>query len=131
MRMARVRKCDAAGFRVDHGVEHGEEHLRARELIGERLLEPAQHFGRGLGRFRVDAGGRHHERHDERGAEAVARHVTDHHTEVLRRLEESLADELASTEMFLTVFYAVVDPKAGDRKSTRLNSSHLVISYAV
>src|SRR3989449_582827 len=34
-------------------------------------------------------------------------------TEVLRRLEESLADELASTEMFLTVFYAVVDPNAG------------------
>jgi sigma-B regulation protein RsbU (phosphoserine phosphatase) len=34
-------------------------------------------------------------------------------TEVLRRLEESLADELASTEMFLTVFYAVVDPKGG------------------
>ena len=34
-------------------------------------------------------------------------------TEVLRRLEESLADELASTEMFLTVFYAVVDPKVG------------------
>ncbi len=32
--------------------------------------------------------------------------------EVLRRIEESLTDELASTEMFLTVFYAVVDPKA-------------------
>jgi len=34
-------------------------------------------------------------------------------TEVLRRLEESLAEELASTEMFLTVFYAVVDAQAG------------------
>src|SRR2546430_17246982 len=33
--------------------------------------------------------------------------------EVLRRLEESLAEELASTEMFLTVFYAVVDAQAG------------------
>src|SRR2546426_5389350 len=34
-------------------------------------------------------------------------------TEVLGRLEASLADELASTEMFLPVFYAGVDPKAG------------------
>ena len=34
-------------------------------------------------------------------------------TEVLRRLEESLSEELANTEMFLTVFYAVVDPQAG------------------
>jgi sigma-B regulation protein RsbU (phosphoserine phosphatase) len=43
-------------------------------------------------------------------------------TEVLRRLEESLADELASTEMFLTVFYAVVDPTAG--KMTFANAGH-------
>src|SRR5256712_354236 len=43
-------------------------------------------------------------------------------TEVLRRLEESLADELASTEMFLTVFYAVVDPKAG--RITFANAGH-------
>jgi len=33
-------------------------------------------------------------------------------TEVLRRLEESLAEELARTEMYLTLFYAVVDPAA-------------------
>jgi phosphoserine phosphatase RsbU/P len=43
-------------------------------------------------------------------------------TEVLRRLEESLADELASTEMFLTVFYAVVDPKGG--RLTFANAGH-------
>jgi sigma-B regulation protein RsbU (phosphoserine phosphatase) len=43
-------------------------------------------------------------------------------TEVLRRLEESLADELASTEMFLTVFYAVVDPKVG--RITFANAGH-------
>jgi len=43
-------------------------------------------------------------------------------TEVLRRLEESLADELASTEMFLTVFYAAVDPKAG--RITFANAGH-------
>jgi len=34
-------------------------------------------------------------------------------TVVLRRLEESLAEELARTEMFLTTFYAVLDPAAG------------------
>src|SRR5437870_7888809 len=43
-------------------------------------------------------------------------------TEVLRRLEESLADELASTEMFLTVFYAVVDPTVG--RITFANAGH-------
>src|SRR5205809_3014271 len=43
-------------------------------------------------------------------------------TEVLRRLEESLADELASTEMFLTVFYAVVDPNVG--RITFANGGH-------
>ena len=43
-------------------------------------------------------------------------------TEVLRRLEESLADELASTEMFLTVFYAVIDPKAA--RITFANAGH-------
>jgi phosphoserine phosphatase RsbU/P len=43
-------------------------------------------------------------------------------TEVLRRLEESLTDELASTEMFLTVFYAVVDPKGG--QLTFANAGH-------
>jgi phosphoserine phosphatase RsbU/P len=42
--------------------------------------------------------------------------------EVLRRIEESLTDELASTEMFLTVFYAVVDPKA--LRITFANAGH-------
>jgi sigma-B regulation protein RsbU (phosphoserine phosphatase) len=42
--------------------------------------------------------------------------------EVLRRIEESLTDELASTEMFLTVFYGVVDP-AGQRL-TFANAGH-------
>ena len=43
-------------------------------------------------------------------------------TDVLRRLEESLTEELANTEMFLTVFYAVVDPKAG--RITFANAGH-------
>jgi len=32
---------------------------------------------------------------------------------VLRKLDDALSDELASTEMFLTVFYGVIDPAAG------------------
>ena len=32
---------------------------------------------------------------------------------VLRKLDDALADELATTEMFLSVFYGVIDPAAG------------------
>jgi sigma-B regulation protein RsbU (phosphoserine phosphatase) len=32
---------------------------------------------------------------------------------VLRKLDDALSEELASTEMFLTVFYGVIDPAAG------------------
>ena len=51
-------------------------------------------------------------------------HSESAHTpsEVLRRIEESLKGELASTEMFLTVFYAVVDPKAC--RITYANAGH-------
>ncbi|HUF76019.1 MAG TPA: GAF domain-containing SpoIIE family protein phosphatase [Longimicrobiales bacterium] len=37
----------------------------------------------------------------------------DSPAEVLRKLDDSLADELATTEMYLTVFYGVIDPAAG------------------
>lgn len=37
----------------------------------------------------------------------------DSPAEVLRQLDDALADELASTEMYLTVFYGVIDPAAG------------------
>ncbi|HEU5260611.1 MAG TPA: GAF domain-containing SpoIIE family protein phosphatase [Gemmatimonadales bacterium] len=43
-------------------------------------------------------------------------------TEVLRRIEESLAEELARTEMFLTLFYGVIDAKAG--RLTFANAGH-------
>ncbi|MGH7547917.1 MAG: PP2C family protein-serine/threonine phosphatase [Gemmatimonadales bacterium] len=43
-------------------------------------------------------------------------------TEVLRRIEESLADELARTEMFLTLFYGVIDAKVG--RLTLANAGH-------
>src|SRR5207247_3424936 len=42
--------------------------------------------------------------------------------EVLRRIEESLGEELASTEMFLTVFYAVIDPAA--QRIVYANAAH-------
>ncbi|HTY05193.1 MAG TPA: SpoIIE family protein phosphatase [Gemmatimonadales bacterium] len=42
--------------------------------------------------------------------------------EVLGRLEESLSDELAKTEMFLTLFYGVIDPGAG--RLTYANAGH-------
>ncbi len=43
-------------------------------------------------------------------------------TEVLRRIDESLAEELTRTEMFLTLFYGVVDPKA--ERVTYANAGH-------
>lgn len=42
--------------------------------------------------------------------------------EALRRLEGSLAEELARTEMFLSLFYGVIDPAAG--RITYANAGH-------
>jgi sigma-B regulation protein RsbU (phosphoserine phosphatase) len=37
----------------------------------------------------------------------------DSPAEVLRQLDDALSDELASTEMYLTLFFGVIDPAAG------------------
>jgi phosphoserine phosphatase RsbU/P len=45
-------------------------------------------------------------------------------TEVLRRIEESLAEELVRTEMFLTLFFGVIDLKAGRLSYANAGHAH-------
>jgi len=68
---------EPARARVDHAIEQAQEHFGAPELLGERLPDPLQHFGRPLSCLRVDPRGGHHERHDQCGPEPVARDVAD------------------------------------------------------
>jgi sigma-B regulation protein RsbU (phosphoserine phosphatase) len=55
-------------------------------------------------------------------ASGIHAESADTPTEVLRRIEQSLTEELERTEMFLTLFYAVVDPAAG--RITFANAGH-------
>ncbi len=55
-------------------------------------------------------------------ASGIHAESADTPTEVLRRIEQSLTEELERTEMFLTVFYAVVDP--GAARITFANAGH-------
>src|SRR5207244_1187291 len=43
-------------------------------------------------------------------------------TDVLQRIEQSLTAELGRTEMFLSLFYGVIDPRAG--RLTYANAGH-------
>jgi sigma-B regulation protein RsbU (phosphoserine phosphatase) len=55
-------------------------------------------------------------------ASGIHAESADTPTEVLRRIEQSLTEELERTEMFLTVCYAVVDPAAA--RITFANAGH-------
>jgi hypothetical protein len=79
VRVAGVRVPELARGRVDDGVERGDEHLGARQLLLERAEDGAEHLRRVAAGLRVDGRRAHRQRHDERGAVPVARHVADHH----------------------------------------------------
>src|SRR5438132_10590878 len=49
----------------------------------------------------------------------------------LFRSEEAALAAVATKDSYLQAQYQRLRPRIGDRKSTRLNSSHTVISYAV
>jgi phosphoserine phosphatase RsbU/P len=55
---------------------------------------------------------------------AVAIHASEGYppSEVLKRLHQTLIDELETTEMYLTLFYAVLDPE--ERRITYANAGH-------
>ena len=57
---------------------------------------------------------------------AVAIHASegDPPAEVLRRVHRALIDELESTEMYLTLFYGVIDPKQGRLRYANAGHSH-------
>jgi sigma-B regulation protein RsbU (phosphoserine phosphatase) len=55
-------------------------------------------------------------------AAAIHAQVTDAPAELLNRMRTSLQDELSTTEMFISMFYAVIDPHA--RRIRYANSGH-------
>ena len=55
-------------------------------------------------------------------ASGIHGEAADSPSEAMERLEESLKDELARTEMFLTLFYGVLDPSVG--RLTYANAGH-------
>src|SRR5256885_11233282 len=78
---------------------------------------------------------RSHRRHHRGTLEARASRVTDDRHEMVEHRQPVVAELLApppelEATLEARVFRARVNAEA-DRKSTRLNSSHLVISYAV
>ena len=60
-------------------------------------------------------------------AAAIHAQATDDPGEVVNRMRESLQDELASTEMSISVFYAVVDPPGGMVRYANFGHPHAFI----
>ena len=77
--MAGVGEGDLPVVGVDDGVEERQVHLGRLELGDERAVNAAEDLARRLLVRGVDGRRAHGERHDERGREAVARDVADHH----------------------------------------------------
>ena len=79
--MAGAGVREPPGRRIEHAVEHAEVHLRTGQL-GRQAVEQGskgivrRYRGRG-----VDARCSHDQRHDQRGREAVRRHVAQHHAD--------------------------------------------------
>jgi sigma-B regulation protein RsbU (phosphoserine phosphatase) len=55
-------------------------------------------------------------------AAAIHAQVTEAPSDLLNRMRTSLQDELSTTEMFISMFYAVIDPRAG--RIRYANSGH-------
>ncbi|HET9949210.1 MAG TPA: GAF domain-containing SpoIIE family protein phosphatase [Longimicrobiales bacterium] len=49
---------------------------------------------------------------------------------VLRKLDDALSDELATTEMYLSVFYGVIDPEAGALVYSNAGHPHAFVVHA-
>ena len=60
-------------------------------------------------------------------AAAIHAAVTEAPADVLNRMRTSLQDELSSTEMFISMFYAVIDPKAGRLRYANSGHPHAFI----
>ena len=50
--------------------------------------------------------------------------------EVMRKLDDALADELSSTEMYLTAIYGVIDPAAGTLVYSNAGHAHAFVVHA-
>jgi phosphoserine phosphatase RsbU/P len=57
-------------------------------------------------------------------ASGIHAETAEQPSEVLRRMEGSLAEELARTEMFMTLFYAVIDAQAGQLAYANAGHAH-------
>lgn len=63
-------------------------------------------------------------------AAAIHAQVTEAPAELLNRMRTSLQDELSTTEMFISMFYAVIDPGAGRIRYANSGHPHAFIMRA-